>query len=85
MQEGKQNKKQNGVLRAQQVLLTEGKPRLKANTLFMDIHMHTRELNTYKHIFIDFSLQEEKRHKHELREKITSVLLVSSDIANDTW
>lgn len=42
MQEGNQNKKQNGVLRAQQVLLTEGKPRLKANILFMDIHIHTR-------------------------------------------
>lgn len=51
----------------------------------MNIHVHTGELNTCKHNFIAFSLQEKRRNKHEVRKKTTSVLLTSSDVVSDTW
>jgi len=51
----------------------------------MNIHVHTGELNTCKHVFIAFSLQAERRNKPKVRKKSTSVLLTFLDAVSDTW
>lgn len=52
---------------------------------FMTILMNTGELDRCKYISMSSSLQEERRNKHEVMKKTTSVLLTSSDAVSDTW